>query len=349
MRIQRLVYCVKPTKSNQSLCEWETATVVLFVAAEARQDGIQRAREHLRSQHWQVIRLLLHDSLSEPLVIDQGGDVLNAYRIAQENGCFGTFFPDTFGPGNNKNRNRVLSPDVGENFMDRIIAQAGGRRLTTEECGINSQNADYRLDNWILELKDLQEEGIEKEPRQLKLAELFSAKNWDDHVEIRLDSLNEQERMAYLEIIGGPIKSHVRSASKQIMQSMKQIGTPGLRGGLIFLNTGYGSLPPTLFQDLVERHAAKRTHIECCICISIWVLTNGFDSQIQFKFHPLDSCEPMVQKLSDAFSAATGEMMAEWARSGFESKRPLMPLKPIAFEIAGRTFFWEPERIAQTW
>jgi hypothetical protein len=81
MRIQRLVYCVKPTKSNQSLCEWETATVVLFVAAEARQDGIQRAREHLRSQHWQVIRLLLHDSLSEPLVIDQGGDVLNAYPL----------------------------------------------------------------------------------------------------------------------------------------------------------------------------------------------------------------------------------------------------------------------------
>jgi hypothetical protein len=349
MRIQRLVYYAKPTKAHQSLCEWETATSVLFVAVDARHDGIQRAREHLRFQCWQPIRLLLHDVLSERLVIDQGGDVLDAYRIAEEKGISCTFFPDTFGTGKTKNPNRVLSPDVGEKFIDRIISQAGGRRLTTEECGIDSRNADYRLDNWILELKDLQEEGLEKEPRQLKLAELFSAENWGDHVEIRLDTLNEEERMAYLEIIEGPVKSHVRSASKQIMQSMKQIGASGLRGGLIFLNTGYGSLPPTLFEDLVERHAAKRPHVECCICISAWVLTNGFDSQIQFKFHPLDSSEPTVQKLSDAFSAATDEMMTEWARSGFKSKRPLMPLNPIAFEIAGRTFFWEPEHVSQTW
>jgi hypothetical protein len=130
---------------------------------------------------------------------------------------------------------------------------------------------------------------------------------------------------------------------------MKQIGTSGLRGGLIFLNAGYGSLPPALFEDLVEWHAAKCSHIDCCICISAWVLTNGFDWQILFKFHPLDSSELVVQKLSNAFSAVTDEMMTEWARSGCKSARPLMPLKPIAFELTGRTFFWEPERISQTW
>jgi hypothetical protein len=251
-------------------------------------------------------------------------------------------------PGN-KNPARIFSPDVGEKFIDRIIEHAGGRRFTTEECGIESRNADYRLDDWILELKDLQEEGLEKEPRQQKLAKLFSAGNWGDHIAIHSDGLNEEERRTYLEVIGGPIKSQVRSASGQIKQSMKQIGTSCLRRGLIFLNTGYSSLPPSLFEDLVERYAAKRPHIECCICISAWVLTNGFDWQIQFKFHPTDSSEPVIQKLSAAFSVVTDEMMTEWARSGFKSKRPLMPLKPIAFEIAGRTFFWEPGRISPTW
>ncbi len=275
--------------------------------------------------------------------------MLDAYRIAQEKAIFCTFFPDTFAPGD-KNLGRILSPELGEKFVDRIIEHSGGRRLTAEECGIDSRNADYRLDNWILELKDLQEEGLEKEPRQQKLAKLFSAGNWGDHVAIRSDGLNEEERMAYLEAIGAPIKSQVRSASKQIRQSMKQIGTSNLRGCLIFLNTGYGSLPPSLFEELVEKYAAQcPADINCCICISVWVLTNGFDWQILFKFHPLDSPEPMVQKLSNAFSTATNEMMTEWARSGFKTKRPLMPLKPIAFEIAGRTFFWEPERISQPW
>src|SRR5262249_37425726 len=104
MRVQRLVYCVKPTKSHPSLLEWETAIAVLFVAADAPLDGIEKACEYLRSKYRQPIRLILHDPLSKRRVFAQGGDVLDAYLIAQEKGISCTFFPETFAPGKNRAR-----------------------------------------------------------------------------------------------------------------------------------------------------------------------------------------------------------------------------------------------------
>ena len=346
--IQRLVYYVKPTKDHRDLFEWETAIAVIFVRAVEQRDGIHGARELLRSQEWQPIRLILHDPLSARRVVEEGGDVLATYRVAEEKGISCTFFPETFAGG--KKQRRILSPELGEAFVDRIIESSGGRRLTRAECGIDSRNADYRLDNWILELKDLREEGLEKTTRQEKLAQLFSGENWGSHVDIRAGDLKDKELMIYLDVVGGPIKSQVRSAADQIRKTMDRIGNSDLNGGLIFLNTGYGSLPPSVFEKLVERYAAKYpAEIGFCICISAWVLTNGFDWQILFSFHPLESPHPIVKKVSNAFSAVTNELMTEWARSGFKARRPVMPLKPIAFEIAGRSFSWEPERIPPTW
>ena len=124
-----------------------------------------------------------------------------------------------------------------------------------------------------------------------------------------------------------------------------------MHGGLIFLNTGYGSLPPALFESLVERYSAKdSSQIECCVCISTWVLTNGFDWNIQFKFHPHGSSEAAVQSLEAAFSEVVNDFMTEWVRQGLQpSGRSLPPLKPVAFDIAGRSFFWEPPQVPRSW
>jgi hypothetical protein len=111
-----LVYYVKPTKDHQDLFEWETANSVIFVRAEEPGEGMRRAGELLRSHDWQPIRLILHDPLSERRVVEQGGDVLAAYRVAEKTGISGTFFPETFGPGGKKQR-RILSPELGEAFL----------------------------------------------------------------------------------------------------------------------------------------------------------------------------------------------------------------------------------------
>lgn len=100
------------------------------------------------------------------------------------------------------------------------------------------------------------------------------------------------------------------------------------------MNTGYGSLPPTLFEHLVERYARKdTTQIDDQVCISAWVLTNGFDWQIQFKFYPSDSPKPVIRKLRMAFCKVLDETMTVWARSGFKPSRDcLLPLKPLSLK-----------------
>jgi hypothetical protein len=350
MRVQRIVYSAKPAKGHPDLCEWETAQVVIFLSAADQGDGLTKAQDCLRRRHWQPIRLVMHTPLSEERVRAEGGEVWEAFQMATCGDVFLRAFPDTFAPGQKRN-GAILSPAIGEDFIDRIVVTAGGRRLTAEEIGNGRSNADYLLNDWIFELKDLQEEGLEKPERQHKIAALYTPDRWGDEVEISPENLPEAEYREYMDIVGGPIQTQVKSASKQIRQTKEILGNAEMRGGLIFLNTGYNSLPPALFETLVERYSAKdSTQIKCCVCISAWVLTNGFDWNIQFKFHPHDSSEPAVQILESAFGEIMNEFMTEWVRQGLRpSKKSLPPLKPVAFEIAGRNFIWEPPEVPHSW
>ena len=350
MRVQRLVYAAKPAKSHPERHEWETAHVVILLSAIDQVDGLAKAQDCLRHQHWEPVRLIMHSPLSEERVRNEGGEIWEAYQTAQCGRVFFRSFPDTFAPGQKRN-GAIWAPAIGEGFIDRIVARAGGRRLTPEEIGKDCRNADYLLNNWIFELKDLQEEGLEKPERQHKIATLYTPDRWGDEIAISPETLTDVEFYKYLDIVGRPIKGQVKSASKQIRQTRETLGNSEMHGGLIFLNTGYGSLPPALFESLVERYSAKdSSQIECCVCISTWVLTNGFDWNIQFKFHPHGSSEAAVQSLEAAFSEVVNDFMTEWVRQGLQpSGRSLPPLKPVAFDIAGRSFFWEPPQVPRSW
>jgi hypothetical protein len=350
MRVQRIVYAAKPAKSHPERHEWETAQVVILLAAGDQLNGLAKAQEYLRRQHWEPVRLLMHSPVSEERVRNEGAEIWEAYQTAQSGHVFFRVFSDTFAPGQ-KHDTAILAPAIGEDFIDRILVKAGGRRLTSEEIGKDRRNADYLLRDWIFELKDLQEEGLEKSERQHKIAALYSPDRWGDDIEISPETLGDVEFYKYLDIVGGPIKTQVKSASKQIRQTREHLGNAEMRGGLIFLNTGYGSLPPALFESLVERYSAKdSSQIQCCVCISTWVLTNGFDWNLQFKFHPQGSPEAAIQSLEAAFFEVVNDFMAEWVRQRLRpSGRSLPPLKPVAFDIAGRNFTWEPPQLPRSW
>ena len=143
-------------------------------------------------------------------------------------------FPDTFAPGQ-KHNGAILSPAIGEEFVDRIVARAGGRRLTAEEIGTVRRNADYLLKDWSFELKDLREEGLEKPERQHKIAALYTPDRWGDEVEISPENLTKAEYREYMDIVGGPIQRQVKSASKQIHQTKGILGNAQTCGLLIFL------------------------------------------------------------------------------------------------------------------
>ena len=105
-----------------------------------------------------------------------------------------------------------------------------------------------------------------------------------------------------MDIVGGPIQSAVKSAAKQIRSTKEHLGRPDLRGGLIFLNTGYGTLPPELFADLVERYATKDTsQIDIKIAISTWMQTAALGGAVMFEFRPHEPTDATAIKICNAF------------------------------------------------
>lgn len=351
MRVQRLIYYAKPLASHPHRCEWETARIVLFLRAATRSEGEALANSCLNERYWQPIRLLVHTDVEECRALAASEAIANAYHTARSGGVFFEEFPDTFGP-RRKSETMVFSPAIDEAFVDRVIERAGGHRLSDEEADQQqSRNADYLLDNYVLELKHLQEEGLEKAERQEKIAAFFTADRWGDEVDLSAIQLSGMDLLKYLDIIGGPVKTQVRSASKQIRQTRQHLGSDNLRGGVIFLNTGYGSLPPALFERIVERYSKRySSQIDIAICISVWVLTNGLEWKIYFRFHPLDPPDPAIRRIEDAFSACRDKYMRRWAQTGFvPDKNAICPVKPIAFDIAGRRFIRDHAQIPPSW
>ena len=195
--------------------------------------------------------------------------------------------------------------------------RAGGHRLTPEECNHElTRNADYLLDDCVLELKILEEEGLEKTERQSKLAELFGrpAEGYGT-IEVNPDTLSAEERGAYLDIVGGPIKTAVKSASKQIRSTKSHLKNDALRGVAIFVNTGYGTLHPDLLYPIAKRFAdSDTTQVKEVVAISSW-LTPGklFDATMYFQFDPKESSDSTVTKLNKAFWDRIGEFMTKFA------------------------------------
>jgi len=187
---------------------------------------------------------------------------------------------------------------------------------------------------------------LEVKTRQKKLAQLFGNKRKGDFVSLDPSDLSEIEYRKYLDIIGGPIKTQVRSASDQIKKSKVHLSEQELQGGVIFLNTGYYSLPHPIFADAVERFSQKDSkQISLVVCMSNMVLTNGFDATTYFHFYPEHSDNETVDKLYHAFMNEVGNLMTSWGRSGFgKSEVPASTLKPILFDEEGKTYGVVPPR-----
>lgn len=343
--IQRICLKAKPSPNNREFHGWQTASIVIFVPENDRQLAVEKARLELTKRNWDFISYDSKSTLIENLVKEEGGEVWEAYQKAKRGEIFFKIFPDHFMAGKNEPMSILLPARVSELFMDEVIKNAGGRRLNENERPPGSKNADYLFGNFVFELKDLQEEGLEKESHQKKLAELFMP-YFPDNSEVRIDPsiLSEQDTRIYLDIIGAPIKSHVRSAAKQIKSSKKIIRQKDLLGGLILLNTGFGTFPDTVFAEQVERYANKDSkQFSAVISICAWTNTNGFDSYVFYRFSPSESNQQEVMLLKSAFENRFERMMTDLVQGKIpESTERATPLKPVTFTHAGIDFSWVP-------
>jgi hypothetical protein len=99
---------------------------------------------------------------------------------------------------------------VSEVDFDRTVMEAGGARIN------ETDSADYIFGEAILELKLVEEEGLDKGTRQQKLANLFRPQQpLSPVVVIAPNRLDKVAARTYYNIIAGPIKTHVKKAAAQ--------------------------------------------------------------------------------------------------------------------------------------
>ena len=331
---------------------WQTFRVCVLVGDSDPERAWIRARNRIEEERFTLIRIAGRDRLLKERVKKAGGEIWDAFRsVRRSEGVYFRADSDQPMAGTKNDPVTQLAPRITESFIDRIVLAAGGHRLEGVEANHGrTKNADYLIDDMVLELKILEEEGLEKESRQEKLGELLVAGRAFDGTSLPLspELVAPESRRRFLDALGGPIKNAVKSASKQIRSTKTHLGRPDLRGGVIVVNSGYGSLDPETFEHLVQRFVKKDTsQISEVICISSWLVSNGFDSVVNFSYWPGEAASDAGKRIRAAYDAQVEECMTEFMRSGMRVEgKPLEPLGPIAFEHGGVQLFWQPPQIA---
>jgi hypothetical protein len=352
MIVHRIVLRCRPSANNRSYHHWQTARLIFFLAHESKTGALQELSQLLAQHRWTLIETLERSTVIEERVREAGGEIWAAYELASRRGYWMRIDPDHFASGKD-GIPPVRPPRVDESFIDRIVIRAGGRRLTDAERNYEkTRNADYRLGNFIIELKDVQEEGMEKPERQHKLAALF-LRYFPDETEILIDpkQLSPEDARLYARIVGASVRERVKDAASQIKATKTHLGDAALQGGVIVLNSGYYSIATEDFEELVEHSARHDTsQLDLAVCVTAGYTTDGFNSWLNFKFYPQESRNDLEERLSAAFGDVVGEFMTEWGRGGFAQPATPAPLPAvIVFTHEGKTFRYFPPNLAPRW
>lgn len=349
MDVQRFIVRAYPSEKHEKYFPWQATTVVVLVGENNKEISQRIALKELSKRNWVPEKFIRMDTMIEELVRKEGGDLWEAYKKAQKGEIF--WLEDTEEiPFSTKDKPTLMSaPRLTEEFIDRVIEGAGGHRLSKEEAAeCLGKNADYILDDFVIELKDLQQEGLSVSTRQKKIAELFSKYPSDGPVQ-KLDPfiLSDTDFKKYMDIVGTPVKKRILAANKQIKSTIKRTGLNNHKGIAILLNTGYSSIPHKFLEYLGNSYASKYTSsVEYVVIISSWTITNGFDSMVKFAFSPHEPDDESIEKLHTSFWKNINELMEEWARTGFmPQNNQQYPMKPISFELEDKHYIFGVPKI----
>jgi hypothetical protein len=226
-----------------------------------------------------------------------------------------------------------------ENDFDGIISAAGGKRLSSDDSRENQPNADYLLDESIIELKFVEEEGLEKKGRQQKLAAIFREQFPNKPVIVLSPKvLSEDQERQYYHALATPIKTHIKKAADQLEQTGKD--HPDKVKVVILVNAGYGSLYHEEFKEIAINRATNDTQqIDSLVVGGIYFYGDGFD------YYVLCQLEEVPIHINKRF-AGLGELKKQWnifvdgfmtsvMRNDRDMLPERLPVLEIEFEVDG--------------
>ena len=147
---------------------------------------------------------------------------------------------------------RILK--VTEESLTLALGKVGVEKFSVDDSRELNLNADFVLNDTIIELKLVDEEGLDKKERRQKLASLFNAYKLSraDVCVLDPDLLTEQDFNKYKNIMRSPIKNHIKKANKQLKASVKK-SNQNSRTAIFIVNNGYGALNHEEFLEIAHQ------------------------------------------------------------------------------------------------
>lgn len=231
---------------------------------------------------------------------------------------------------------------ITEDEMERTLARAGGRRAHPDADRRNRRGADFVIGNSVVELKILEEEGLDNPERQRKLAELFR-QQFPSRPTIVLDrdALDDKGKRAYNKISETRIKKLVASAREQLLQSRLELGATSTV--LWVINNRHSSLSHDALKELVARRARNDTkEIDAVVVSGAYFYSDGFDSYFLWPMDcvPVNLQKPFVEfeALRDSWNTFAGERMTALMHAPTAAHDSKGPVVDLSFKHEGVTY-----------
>ncbi len=221
---------------------------------------------------------------------------------------------------------------VSEADFDQVITSAGGSRI------LEDGSADYRLNEAIIELKLVSEEGFDKAERQKKLADLFrKTQPKRPVVVIKPEQLNDADSRDYYRIIEVPIKNACKKASKQLQVTAARCNQKPVQV-LVILNVGYTLLSPDEFKDVCFKCVRNDTSgIEWLICGGVYFYSDKADNYViaRFEDFPFNLGRSFASRevLLKSWGSYLDKLMTDAVRNPESLSDGRMPVVDLMFEL----------------
>jgi hypothetical protein len=226
---------------------------------------------------------------------------------------------------------------VSEADFDGVVTSAGGSRIPEQG---SAESADYILNEAIIELKLVKEEGFEKTERQTRLANLFRQTQPNKPVVlVNPKELNASNSRAYYRIVEGPIKTASKKASKQLKVTAERLNPTAARV-FVILNVGYTLLSLDEFKEVCLKCVGNDTSsIDWVVCGGIYFYSDNFDNYVisPFEVFPINLQRPFASRdiLGKAWDKFLDAMMTDAITNPAPYVNARMPVIDLKFDLDG--------------